>query len=70
MIDFHAHVLPGIDDGAKDIHEAHQLLLSQKNQGIDTVVATSHCLANESITDFVGRRNAAYEALMAQNFQD
>ncbi len=70
MIDFHAHVLPGIDDGAKDISEAHLLLLSQKKQGIDTVVATSHCLPDESISKFIAKRNAAYELLLEQGFED
>lgn len=27
MIDVHAHVLPGVDDGAKDMEESVQMLL-------------------------------------------
>ena len=61
LIDFHAHVLPGIDDGAKDIEEARALLLSQKEQGIRAVVATPHYLKHTSISEFVERRNAAIE---------
>lgn len=60
-IDFHAHILPGIDDGAADINETRKLLLSQKEQGIDTVVATPHYLKHTSITEFVKKRDAALE---------
>ena len=61
LIDFHAHVLPGIDDGAKDIEEARKLLVSQKEQGIRAVVATPHYLKHTSISEFVKKRDEALE---------
>ena len=61
LIDFHAHVLPGIDDGAQDIEEARKLLVSQKEQGIRAVVATPHYLKHTSISNFVKNRDAAIE---------
>ena len=70
MIDLHAHVLPGVDDGAKNLDDAHHLLLSQKNQGVDIVVATPHCYPKEPISEFINRRNAAYALLNAQDFED
>lgn len=42
MIDLHAHVLPGIDDGPSDIAEAKALLRGMAEEGIVKVVATPH----------------------------
>ncbi len=59
MIDFHAHVLPGLDDGASDVEETRKLLLSQQEQGIDTVIATPHYTGEVSIQEFLeNRRNS------------
>lgn len=66
IIDFHAHVLPGIDDGAMNLEESRQLLLSQKEQGIDTVIATPHCLKHISVTEFADKRDAALERVQRE----
>ena len=42
MIDMHCHILPGIDDGAKDEKDALELLRAEKEQGISKVVFTPH----------------------------
>ena len=42
MIDFHNHVLPGVDDGAADLPQALAALEAFAAQGVDTVVATPH----------------------------
>lgn len=42
MIDFHTHILPGIDDGAKNMEETMNLLLEATRYGIDEIVLTSH----------------------------
>ena len=42
MIDFHSHILPGIDDGSKDAATSLLMLNALKKQGADTVCATSH----------------------------
>ena len=42
MIDFHAHLLPGIDDGSRDRDMTARMLKISAEQGIDTVVATPH----------------------------
>lgn len=70
MIDFHAHILPGIDDGAADLEEARKLLVSQKQQGIETVVATPHCMMHASITDFIKARDAALELVKREICED
>ncbi|NMM39529.1 tyrosine-protein phosphatase [Pseudoalteromonas arctica] len=42
MIDIHTHILPGIDDGAKDLAESLALLKLAENDGITQMVATPH----------------------------
>jgi len=42
MIDIHAHVLPGIDDGAKDMDEAIALLHLAAQDGVTRMVVTPH----------------------------
>ncbi len=42
MIDLHSHIIFGVDDGPKTIEESRQLLIEAFNQGVRTIVATSH----------------------------
>lgn len=42
MIDVHAHILPGVDDGAKDMEESVQMLLKLASLGFAGVIATPH----------------------------
>ena len=67
MIDLHSHVLPYVDDGAKDENMSIEMLLSAKNQGVDIVAATPHCIAKskEAVDAFLEKRNAGYEKLMS-----
>lgn len=63
-IDFHSHILPGIDDGSKDIEESIQLLDNMAADGVDLVVATPHFYCtNTTIHKFLERRDNAYEKL-------
>lgn len=42
MIDCHCHILPGIDDGARDIDYALEMATTAVRNGIRTIVATPH----------------------------
>ena len=65
MIDFHCHVLPGMDDGSKNVEESITMLRMLSSQGVDTVVATPHFSANdERIEKFLARREASYNKLL------
>jgi protein-tyrosine phosphatase len=44
MIDLHAHILPGLDDGASDISESLAMARVASDDGINTIVATPHVL--------------------------
>ncbi len=64
MIDWHSHILPAVDDGSKNMAESIEMLKRLAEQGVDTVVATPHFYANdESVEDFLRRRDGAYETL-------
>ena len=64
MIDFHSHVLPGIDDGAKDVETSVAMLEESKRQGVTTIVCTPHYYGRKHSPEwFKERRNAAYERL-------
>lgn len=64
MIDFHTHVLPQIDDGAKSVDESLMMLQKCAVQGINRVIATSHFYAEkESPAQFCKRREKSYKML-------
>lgn len=64
MIDFHTHILPGMDDGASDAAESLAMLQTSFQQGVDTVFATSHFYADEEDpASFLRRRDAAFREL-------
>jgi len=44
VIDLHCHILPRIDDGARDLKTAFKMASIAVRDGIDTVVATPHIL--------------------------
>lgn len=45
VIDFHSHILPGIDDGSPSVEQSIAMLLAEAAQGIRHVVATPHFYA-------------------------
>lgn len=67
MIDWHSHILPGMDDGSKDVAESISMLGMQASQGVKTVIATPHFYANdETVDSFLSRRSKAMEELKSQ----
>jgi protein-tyrosine phosphatase len=44
MIDLHAHILPGLDDGAETLDESIEMCWLSYQDGIRTIVATPHIL--------------------------
>ena len=61
LIDLHSHVLPGLDDGARDQAESLLMLRLAEADGIRTIVATPHATScrPEQIAPSVSRLNAA-----------
>ena len=70
MIDFHSHVLPKMDDGAKDVETALAMLEESKRQGVTTVVCTPHYYGKKrSPKQFIEKREEAY-AMLAGKIPD
>lgn len=42
LIDMHCHILPGVDDGAKDETESREMLRIAYSEGIRYIIATPH----------------------------
>lgn len=42
FIDMHSHILPGVDDGAKDVEEMKKMLQIAYDEGIRCIIATPH----------------------------
>lgn len=65
QIDFHSHILPGIDDGSKDPKMSADMLKMLYNQGIRRSIMTPHFYGRRhSPEDFYEIRQEAYERLM------
>lgn len=65
MIDFHCHILPGIDDGSKSVAMSLEMLHMEWKQGVHQVIATPHFYASkDSMKHFLERRKQSYETLM------
>ncbi len=68
MVDFHTHILPGIDDGSKDIWQTECMLKEMYLQNIDIVVATPHFdMRLESVESFLKRRADAISKVSLEN---
>ncbi len=64
MIDFHTHILPGIDDGSKGVQQSLEMLRMEQKMGIDTVFLTPHFYASQNSPEtFLNRREEAWEKL-------
>ena len=64
MIDFHCHILPGIDDGAQTIEDSLALAHQCVDAGVNAVVATPH--GHASVLDsLIPKREEAFHQLKA-----
>ena len=63
-VDFHSHILPHFDDGAKDLQTSTLMVSLLSQQGIKTVFATPHFYAHKTdINDYLLRRGKKLEVL-------
>ncbi|HET7932116.1 MAG TPA: CpsB/CapC family capsule biosynthesis tyrosine phosphatase [Rhodanobacteraceae bacterium] len=65
MLDLHCHILPGIDDGAKDLDTALAMAQIAIDDGIDTIACTPHIYPGMYENTAAGIR-AAIVALQAE----
>ena len=72
ITDFHAHILPMMDDGSRSPEESIQMLRLLRSQGVDRVVATPHFYPKQEDPDsFLQRRANSLKMLTsAINFAE
>ena len=64
MLDIHSHILPKMDDGAKNEKESISLLKTAKQQGVTTIISTSHFYADRDTPEkFLKRRAESFEKI-------
>ena len=67
MIDIHTHILPHLDDGAKNSRMSVAMLESLQQQGVKTVVFTPHFYGRRTSPDeFINRRDKMFEHIREQ----
>ena len=63
-IDIHSHLLPGIDDGAKDEKTVLELVKLLKKQGVSEACLTPHFYSNhDQLSEFVANRKNIFEKI-------
>ena len=66
FIDFHTHILPGIDDGSNSVEESLAMIRAEIAHGVDTVFLTPHFYAqNQYPQQFLDLRLQAMEQLQS-----
>ncbi|MBR6502498.1 MAG: hypothetical protein IKT42_03570 [Clostridia bacterium] len=64
FLDIHSHILPQVDDGAKDIETSIKLLEMLKEQSVTDVIATPHFYPDEdNAEEFIDTVENAYNNL-------
>lgn len=64
MIDFHCHVLMGIDDGSRNLETSASMLEASKTQGVQQIVCTPHFDATKDrMEEFLINRDHAFQVL-------
>ena len=66
MLDFHSHILPGIDDGSKDVAMSVEMIRESVRQGITGIVFTPHFYADsDEPGHFLKKRQEALDQLLS-----
>lgn len=67
MVDFHTHILPGIDDGSPSAQISVEMIKALKEQGVSKVLLTPHFYAYlSSLSDFSENRESALKELVTE----
>jgi len=65
LVDLHCHLVPGVDDGARDLREGIAQLLEFDRLGIRTVVTTPHLATSAAHSHWRDEIEVAYAELAA-----
>lgn len=67
MVDFHTHILHGIDDGSSSVQISVSMIKTLKEQGVSKILLTPHFYAYlSSLSSFSENRESALKALVAE----
>ncbi len=61
MIDIHSHILPGVDDGARDMEMAMEMVRIYKRNGVNKIIATPHYVKNSSMSTSLEKNKKVLE---------
>ena len=73
FVDIHSHVLPGIDDGAKDLNTSIELIQKMSSYGIKNFITTPHVLGDvyPNTTEIINNTlKLVQEELLKRNIRD
>lgn len=71
IVDFHSHILPGVDHGSEDLATSLGQLGIAKDSGVKRILATSHFYpAQHNVLDFIQMRDKAAELLVSSKGAD
>ena len=65
MIDFHTHILPNMDDGAKNVEISGNMLAQEYEQGVKEILLTPHYYGKRTESQFLLMRAEACETIKA-----
>ncbi len=64
MIDFHSHILPGIDDGSRNLEQSIEMLQEEVRQGVHKIIFTPHFYAEYDVVDeYLRKRRHSFEKI-------
>ena len=69
IIDFHSHILPGMDDGSRSPEESVAMLRMEAEQGIGHVIATPHFYPQQDVPERFLERRARAEAALRKEME-
>lgn len=67
LVEMHCHILPGIDDGSKDVETSLKMIERLREQGAEKIVLTPHYYSDDiSLDDFLRKRDGAMNTLLRE----
>jgi len=73
FVDIHSHLLPGIDDGAKDLNHSIAMIKKMRSYGIKNITTTPHVLGDvypNSSSTIKAKLEEVRSALLSQKIND
>ncbi len=71
-VDFHSHLLPGIDDGCKTINDSLENIRELQHQGVRRIITTPHIFKElyPNTPEIIREKLALVKKALAENFMD